>query len=36
VQDHLRLIVLDLEGTDEPQAIFETLKGSFTIYALQE
>jgi uncharacterized protein with ParB-like and HNH nuclease domain len=25
VKDHLRLIVLDLDDTDEPQAIFETL-----------
>ena len=30
VQDHLRLIVLDLEGTDEPQAIFETLNARGT------
>jgi hypothetical protein len=28
VKDHLRLIVLDLDDTDEPQAIFETLNAN--------
>jgi len=30
LKDHLRLIVLDLEDTDEPQAIFETLNAHGT------
>ena len=30
VQDHVRIIVLDLEPTDEPQAIFETLNARGT------
>ncbi|MEA3014849.1 MAG: hypothetical protein QOD42_3394 [Sphingomonadales bacterium] len=30
LKDHLRLIVLDLDGTDEPQAIFETLNAHGT------
>lgn len=30
LQTHLRLIVLDLEDTDEPQAIFETLNAHGT------
>src|SRR5690606_29968300 len=30
LKDHLRLIVLDLDNTDEPQAIFETLNAHGT------
>jgi uncharacterized protein with ParB-like and HNH nuclease domain len=30
LKDHVRIIVLDLEGTDEPQAIFETLNAHGT------
>jgi hypothetical protein len=30
IKDHLRLIVLDLDGNDEPQAIFETLNAHGT------